>query len=1724
MGNTQAAPGAKGTGLRSSGAMHADSIAWLRVVGARQNNLKNITVSIPLGRFVCITGVSGSGKSSLVHDILWETLAGKLNGVENTSPGLHQRIEGLEHLDKAINIDQSPIGRTPRSNPVTYIKVFDEIRALYASLPESRVRGHRPGRFSFNVHTGQKGGGRCEACEGNGQNRIEMDILADVWVTCPVCEGKRFGRETLGIHFKGKSIADVLEMDVQEALSHFENVPAVASMLQTLHDVGLDYIKLGQSSTTLSGGEAQRIKLARELVKRSSGRTLYLLDEPTTGLHFDDIRKLLAVLQRFVDAGHTVVVIEHNMDVIKTADWVIDLGPEGGAAGGWVVAEGTPEQVAAVTRSYTGQALGEVLGAGMRRGGKVKKSKNPNIHIGKKKRDGENRAANGRGGDLVRVVGARQNNLKNITVEFPREEITVCCGPSGSGKSSFAVDTVYTEGQRRYVESLSSYARQFLARVQPPRVDRIEGLSPAVCIEQRTAAKSPRSTVGTITEVYDYLRVLWARIGRAYCPTCKSPVGTQTADEIVQRVLSMGEGKRVVLLAPIEPTGQEDLGTLLRRYRQAGFGRVRLDGVVYPLDEAPEVDRRQRHRVELVVDRIVLRRGQTARITDSVEQALTLGEGVMIAAVEEDGGQPIEETSSDARPGRRILAARREARFSQHRSCERCGTSFEELTPHHFSFNHRMGWCEVCEGLGTQQGASSAAVIVHPRRSLIDGAVAGWGSVSPGTELHALISALAGHCGFDAHAPWGELTEPQRLRVLYGCADEWIELCDSKSKSGRGGRAIEGRGVRFRWRGFFPAITRAVRANWQFRRRLGEYAAEVPCDACGGGRLREDAAAVRVGDRTIHEVCQWPLEKALEWFDGLRISAHERKIAGELLREVVSRLRFLVDVGLDYVALHRAAGTLSGGESQRIQLASQIGTGLTGVLYVLDEPTIGLHPRDNARLIRALRRLRDLGNTLLLVEHDREVIGSADHVLDFGPGAGAFGGEVTARGSPDRIRTNPRSLTGKYLGGREAIPVPIQRRLVEESHPRLTVQAARENNLKGIDVAFPLGRFTCVTGVSGSGKSSLVSGILYPALAARIHRASLAPGRHDGISGIEQVDKVINVDQAPIGITPTSSPATYTGVFDEIRGLFAKLPLSKMRGYTANRFSVNRPGGRCDTCEGMGQRCIEMHFLPDVWVECEECKSSRYVAETLEVRYRGKNISEVLNLRVAEAIEVFEAVPKLQRTLRTLDDVGLGYVQLGQPAPTLSGGEAQRVKLAAELGRPSTGKTLYILDEPTTGLHFDDLKRLLAVLHRLVDLGNTVVCIEHNLEVIKTADWVIDLGPEAGEAGGLVVAAGTPEDVANTPSSHTGVALRPVLKAGPFAENHTWVGKRAVEKKRGSQRPPPARTDETDGDARLPWETNGHRWHTVDHLDSQGEPVGWDPQVLIWLVETIEGIGGFAPTDWRHRTRVEIKAPGECPWFCHFLTGAQDLLEVAIRVPESVLAPDEVRKQLDLRTLDERADLPIYGPWDRLKRRTLPQGWEEWRLYLRDFKDVSKPAFRWFLKVAAGAYLQRIDDLAVRPEEAAPWLVDGEKWHVSQGSIRRRDEIRWKPEVMVGLIGRFKSVQPDLMVSWNQKTAVELMIPGDNEWVARIMTNLPADLRVELRAPKNAITPTQVERLGRQVEIKPGEAYDRVRFRVQSMKDADPKQLREVWGVVTGTTETKRRTAHEYAHSEPVSV
>ena len=1266
---------------------------WLEIAGARHNNLKNIDVRIPIASFTCVTGVSGSGKSSLINDILYEALSRELMKAHG-DPGEHKAIrafvsenEEMEYpgpesldtdfeeyssqnfepfppesirsrvsdvqvsvtsvIDKVIDIDQAPIGRTPRSNPATYTKVFDHIRALYAELADSKLRGYKPGRFSFNV-----AGGRCEACQGNGAKRVEMHFLADVWVKCNVCHGRRYNEETLQVKYRGKSIVDALNMDVQEALEHFANVPPIAHVLQTLHDVGLDYIKLGQPAPTLSGGEAQRIKLARELAKRSTGRTLYILDEPTTGLHFDDVKKLLDVLHRLVDKGNTVVVVEHNLEVVKTADYVIDLGPEGGEEGGYVVALGCPEDVAKIDESYTGQALKRVLDSG-RNGERIPHAYQSALSmpasIGGEKMAvasgsalRETESAYQTGGDsgeisnrrYISVHGAREHNLKDVDVDIPHRKLTTLTGVSGSGKTSLALDTIYAEGQRRYVESLSAYARQFLGQLEKPKVEKIEGLSPAIAIEQKPPTQNPRSTVGTVTEIYDYLRVLFARAGTPHCPNCGAEVGAQTLQQIVDKIAALPDGTRVYILSPLVLRNNEDYPAAFQRLQKEGYARLEINGEIVPLDKTPRIGKSIKHDVKIVVDRMALDPEEQGRLSEAVEIALNQSNGVVVLRTDDAGFIPIF--------------------FSVHSACLSCEISFPELTPRHFSFNSPLGQCPQCEGIGTFFG----------------------------------------------------------------------------------GRRI--------------------------------------CRECDGTRIQPFPRNVQICHKTIADATAMSIGEATQFFADPReeggtgtahvtqeMLPHQVEIARNLLNEIQNRLQFLMDVGLHYLTLDRPAPTLSGGEMERIRLASQLGSGLTGVTYILDEPSVGLHQRDQERLLRALAHLRDLGNSVLVVEHDMETMLLSDHIVDFGPGAGKLGGEVVSSGSPNVVKENEKSVTGRYLAGTLKIEIPKTRRSGKGEW--LEITDAKTNNLKSIDAKIPLGTLTCVTGVSGSGKSSLIEETLYPALSTDLNQTKMRTGTYKSISGMQHLDKLININQQPIGETPRSNPATYTDIFTKVRYLFAELPEAKTRGFDSRRFSFNLKDGQCENCHGHGYTRVEMHFLADVWVKCETCGGTGYNRETLEIKYKGKNIADILAMTVKEALEHFQNVATIRKPLQMLYDVGLDYIELGQAATTLSGGEAQRVKLASELAKRSTGKTIYIMDEPTTGLHFADVKKLLNVLNRLVDKGNTIVVIEHNLDVVKCADWVIDLGPEGGDAGGEIVAMGTPEIVAEEKTSHTGRFLQKVL-------------------------------------------------------------------------------------------------------------------------------------------------------------------------------------------------------------------------------------------------------------------------------------------------------------------------------------------------------------------------
>ena len=1584
-----------------------DSDLHIEIKGATHHNLKNVDAKIPIGRFVCVTGVSGSGKSSLINDILWPVLNKQLNKGDG-NPGAHKSVLGLEHLDKAIDIDQSPIGRTPRSNPATYVKVFDLIRDLYTQLPASKIRGYPPGRFSFNVD-----GGRCEHCEGHGATKLEMDFLADVWVTCPVCGGHRFNHETLEIKFKEKSIAEVLEMDIQQALEHFQSIRKINKFLQTLHDVGLDYLKLGQPSPTLSGGEAQRIKLARELGKRSTGKTIYLLDEPTTGLHFADVKKLLEVLHSFVEQGNTVLVVEHNLDVIKTADWVIDIGPEGGAGGGTIVAQGTPEEIAACEESYTGRALRPILderiGTGVASGTQVRKKTKksqtgmsvPLKSLARATKPNESPAsarwnlgeASSYDPNSITIRGAKQHNLQNLDLTIPREKMSVFSGPSGSGKSSLAMDTLYAEGQRRYVESLSSYARQFLGQMPKPVVEHIHGLSPAIAIEQKTVGNSPRSTVGTVTEIYDYVRILYTRLGTMYCPDCDLPVIQHTTDEIVDRILEMCDGQRILLLAPVADAHQQDAEKLFPRLKEQGFQRVRLNGKTYQIDDVPKLDRKAKTKLEIVIDRLSVSKTIRGRLAESVEVALEYAEGEACVAVADDKLAEEKWTVH---------------RYSRHLSCHNCGRGFEPLVPQNFSFNSPLGWCPSCQGIGTQEGTSQSALIGDQERSLADGAIIAWPMLKPGKLFTRMTTAMAEELGIPLDVPFRELTPPQQRVLLYGEPDTWFELKGE---------------FRFQYKGLYPAIYEASRVSFVWRQKLAEMIGQQTCSSCHGARIREESAAVRFDGLTTAQLCQLPLEKTLAKFNGLKLNREQKKIAGELLDEVKGRLKFLVEVGLEYLTLDRGMPTLSGGESQRIRLAGQLGRSLTGVLYVLDEPTIGLHPRDNHRLIGALNKLRDLGNTVILVEHDQDILSAADQLYDFGPGSGRFGGSIVSQGTPKQIVKDKSSLTGNYLAGREQIPVPSNRRIsgvfsqfddVEEettspkkrrgtkkansketvnsdvaarTEPRppifdgpmlraeqlpvppkgewLELIGARHNNLRNVDLRIPLGTLTCITGVSGSGKSSLIQDTLATGIQRKLRQLSEGYGAFDELKGLGGIDKLIVVDQKPLGSTPASNPATYVGLFDEIRELFSILPEAKMRGYKPGRFSFNRPGGRCEDCEGMGQKCIEMHFLPDVWIECSTCRGKRYNQETLSIKYSGRNISDVLNMPISEALKLFDSIPKLRAPLKILDEIGLGYLTLGQSAATLSGGEAQRIKLAAELSRSNYGKTIYLLDEPTTGLHVNDISKLLKVLNSLVDLGNTVVVIEHNLDVVKTADWVVDVGPEAGVGGGFIVAQGTPEDLVDyakayekDPKGHhksyTGELLIPFIEKGNREEAET-LDLKAITKKREDDR------DFRDiaKEQKSPWQVDGRKWHTQDRLSYNSKPVHWEGSALDFVVDLLSEYEEMAEPNWNHQTVVEVKSHDkQGTWFLHAHTGHEWLLKFYFRVKKGQYTTEQLVKKFPWDTLNDIEEIKAYSNEPRVQVPSRKGPWQEILFAVYKKEEIDTPEFRKFLAEMVQSYLE----------------------------------------------------------------------------------------------------------------------------------------------------------------------
>lgn len=1279
----------------------------IRIAGATHHNLKNITVDIPLGVFVGVTGVSGSGKSSLITDILFPALSNALHHGDH-KVGDHKKIEGIDNIDKVIAIDQTPIGRNPRSNPATYIKLFDQIRDLFSELPESKARGYKPGRFSFNVKEGS-----CPQCEGMGLIRIDMDFMEDAWVDCPLCLTRRFDHETLSVLYKGKNIYDILEMDVAQALEFFQNIPSIKHKLETLAKVGMEYIKLGQSSTTLSGGEAQRIKLAKELVRPSTGRTLYILDEPTTGLHFHDIKHLLEVLQELVDRGNTVLVIEHNMDVIKMADWIIDIGPEGGAGGGQIVATGTPEKIAKMD-TPTGHAIHEAL----HHQAKIKAEETKALAKHKKnvkKQSKEHFIKD------IQVTGADQNNLKHLDVLIPREKLTVCTGPSGSGKSSLAFDTVYAEGQRRYIESLSPYARQFVKQMPKPKVLHVEGLSPAIAIEQKAHAGNPRSTIGTMTEIYDYLRILFAREGIPHDPDTGEVIKAISKEHVVERILSYPENEKIQVLAPVELKKNEKFEDVISKLQRQGYIRIRLNGEFYDLDQFPQTpipfQPKRKNELALVIDRLKVNASIKHRLFESVENGTNIGNGKIIVMREN---------------GEDVL-------FNLAFSVESTGKSYPEITPHTFAFNTLEGMCMDCQGLGYQYGAN-----LVQNKEIMNYSIANlmrlfW-KEKTSQLANELLQSFLQHEKIDSHEELKNIPQQKLQLLMNGSPEEkWYTTKQ---------------GFRFRWIGINNVLAKAAKsASSEIKEAILPLMNEQECLSCKGARLNPLARNVTIKKLSIQDLCRLPIEESYAFLKDLVLKDKENKLLQEVHTQLVNRLEFLNEVGLSYLALERRAPTLSGGEAQRIRLAKQLGSGLTGVLYVLDEPTIGLHPKDNDCVNNALKKLKGLSNTLIVVEHDPLTIATADYVLDFGPAAGEHGGHITAKGTVSQIMKNPKSLTGAYLSGKKKIPIPEERRKANAA--RIKIKNASEHNLKKINVDIPVGLMTCLTGVSGSGKSTLMNQVILPAFEKGLHEKDKVEIKGCSVEGINNFDRIISIDQNPLGHTVRSDVGTYVDLLPKVREFFASLPLAKSKGLQPKHFSYNHRRGMCTHCWGMGYKKVEMVFLPAVRVPCEECKGMRLNPLSLEVLYDGKNFGQYLEYTVDEARIAFQNHPRIVRILDTLISVGLGYLKLGQEIISLSGGEAQRIKLSRELAKRSTGKTLYLLDEPTTGLHSDDIVKLLKVLHTLVDKGNTMVIIEHNLDMIRNADYIIDLGPDAGNKGGYVVCTGSPEDIAKSKKSWT---------------------------------------------------------------------------------------------------------------------------------------------------------------------------------------------------------------------------------------------------------------------------------------------------------------------------------------------------------------------------------
>lgn len=1285
----------------------------LRVRGATENNLQSLNVDLPLDTLLAITGVSGSGKSTLLGDVLWK--AYRKQGGHAVEGGLCARsVGGFDQVSEVVLVDQSPIGRTPRGNAATYTKIFDRIRTLFANSAEAQAAGLAARNFSFNVE-----GGRCPECKGAGAIQVEMQFLSDVTLACESCGGKRFRPEVLRVRYQGRSIDQVLDMTLRESMSFFSQDSVLLQKLNFLEALGLGYLTLGQPLNTLSGGEAQRLKLAGKVLESRRGQLLFLLDEPTTGLHLSDVASLIQVLHSLVDAGHSVLVIEHHLDVIAAADYVVDLGPEGGEGGGRLVAEGTPEEVARGverTGSITGQWLRRQLG----KGGWVGEDCTGREEEGEKQETSQK--------NVIRVVGARENNLKDITVEIPRNQLAVVTGLSGSGKSSLLYDIVFAEGQRRYLDCLSPYARQFVEELHRPDMDHLEGIPPTVAIEQRTTVGGRKSTVGTVTEIYQFLRLLYTRAGVQMCPDCGVDVVPRREADIGDEIRRLArKGGR--LLAPVVRGKKGFHSRLLAAARKRGVLDARIDGEWVAIPEGREIrlERHRAHDIDLVVARF--RAGSPSRniagLREKVAEGLELGKG-LVRFLSDDGTETV---------------------LNRHRSCPSCGRDFEEPDPRNFSFHSRHGACSSCDGYGSR-------LEMDPDRLL-----ARW------------------DLPFDAHpgGPLAFLDQPpfsSRVRSRFvRLARQALEPYAGKPLASWPRRALKtllGGSSTSGFSGLVALVDKALSdlPEAEKERYLLRWGRQVSCTECHGGRLQASWQSVRIGGLGIAEVSSLPVSGFRELVCGLNLKGRALAIGGPILEEIASRLAFLEHVGLSYLSMDRSANTLSTGEAQRIRLAAQLGSSLCGVCYILDEPTIGLHPRDGKQLLETLRQLRDRGNSVLVVEHDEATIEAADHIIDMGPGPGRHGGEVVAQGTLDEILASERSATGAYLReqgngldpenneqGEQLDPVELAR-FVE-------VHGASLHNLKGVDARFPLSALTVVTGVSGAGKSTLVRDVLEESVRRHLRGLRSTAVGCSAVEGAELLENVREVDQLPIGRTPRSTPATYVGFWNRIRAAFAAVPEARTRGFEARRFSFNAAGGRCERCAGQGRIRMEMSFLPDVSVDCEDCRGKRFNAETLEINYRGKRISDVLEMTVEEALDFFDTHAEISRSLQALDSLGLSYLTLGQASTTLSGGEAQRVKLAVELSKTSSGACLYLLDEPTTGLHLQDVSRLAGVLRRLARLGHAVVVIEHHPDIVLAADWVVDLGPEGGDGGGEVLYQGPPGGLAReTERSYTAKFLR----------------------------------------------------------------------------------------------------------------------------------------------------------------------------------------------------------------------------------------------------------------------------------------------------------------------------------------------------------------------------